>query len=211
MGNRGPRLLALGAAALLLHGCPGPNGGRSVRTVVPATGASLDPAWARARLREAVRTVHAVLARDGAEGLLRLRLRPDEIDAMFTPNGTDRIARLPTGLSPSPGEQRWHMFAVLADSPLVGYCARGARMVEANGPEGFRAPAFVVERLLLIGSEHDGLWGAWVEGLVLTAEGWRLLPTVPFERQVETPRRDHTDVQLWDCDVGHAPERDLPL
>jgi hypothetical protein len=199
--------------ALLLCGCTGNTSTRTVRTVLPdgGRGGRLDVEWAHAQLRRAAIQLHGVFAREGAEGLLRLRLRAGEVPAVFTENGAERVARLPAGLSPSPGEQRWHMFAVFARSPLVGFCARGARIVEPNGSEGFRAPAFVVDRLLIVGSERDGFWGAWVEGLVLTAEGWRLLPTVPFERQVETPRRDHTDVQLWDCDIGQRPERDRTL
>lgn len=175
---------------------------RALVTRSRSRGRPLNERWARAQLWAAAQQFHRVFSQEGAEGHLRLRLRRPELDAFFTENGIHRIERLPVGLSPSPGEQRWHMFSVLGDSTLVGYCARGIRITEPNGPEGFKVAALVVDRLLIVGSERDGLWGAWIEGLMLTPEGWRLLPTVPFERQVETPRRDHTDVQLWDCDLG---------
>ncbi len=166
----------------------------------------LDAHWARAALEQASIEFGSAFARDGAEAMLRLRLRPEDVRAVYTENAQQRIARISTGISPSPGERRWQMFRVLADAPIVGFCARGARVAEPNGPEGLRARGVVVDRLLIVGGERDGLWGAWIEGLLLTNEGWRLLPTVPFERQVETPRRDHTDVQLWDCDLGRRPE-----
>lgn len=171
----------------------------------------LDQRWAEQRLRTAVVQLHTTFANHGPEGLLRLRLQPPEVAVLFRSDAADRIMRAPQGLSPTDGEQRWRMFSVLARSPLVGFCARGARLAEANGPEGFNERAFIVDRLLIIGSESTGLWGAWVDGLVLTSQGWRLLPNTPYDRQVETPRRDHTDMQLWDCDIGHRPVISRPL
>ena len=59
-----------------------------------------------------------------------------------------------------------------------------------TSPKG-RAAArtLYVERLLLVGSEAGGRWALWVEGLVLTGAGWRMLPWVPYEDAVEAPRR----------------------
>ena len=182
----------------------------SMRPTLPdgvAENGRLTGPMAEALLRSATTDLNRAFTSEGAEGLLRLRLRPADARAMFTDDALHRIERLPVGLSPAPGEQRWRMFRVFANAPVVGFCARGARVVDPNGPDGLRARAVVVDRLLIIGGEDGGNWGAWVEGVVLTNEGWRLMPTVPFERQVETPRRDHTDVQLWDCDLGQRPER----
>ena len=167
--------------------------------------------WAQRALRQATVEFRQAFAQEGAEALLRLRLRNAELEQLLDPNAAARVERIPAGLSPSPGERRWSMFRTLGVTQLVGFCARGARLVEPNGPEGFRSRAFVVDRLLIIGSERDGLWGAWVEGLVLTTDGRRLLPTTPYDRQVETPRRDHTDVQLWDCDLSVRPQPDQTL
>jgi hypothetical protein len=190
----------------------GPVGSASQRANDP-TGvpARLDPAWTHEQLRDAALRMNAAFSSAGSEGLLRLRLHGDEISGLFTPNAAERITRIPTGLYPNEGEQRWHMFSALSHSPLVGFCARGVRTVEPNGEEGFRQRALVVDRLLLVGSEPGGLWGAWVEGLLLTPSGWRLLPTIPYDRQVQTPRRDHADVQLWDCDIGERPRPNHPL
>jgi hypothetical protein len=204
------RAALLGACAALAAECGAASGGRS-STPVAAPPVTLDPATVREQVRDAAVLLNATFAHQGAEGLLALRLRQEEVGALFTENAAQRIARLPRGLYPSAGEQRWRMFATLSATPLVGFCARGVRVVEANGAEGFAQRALVVDRLLLVGSEPGGLWGAWVENLVLTPEGWRLAPLTPYERQVETPRRDHADVQLWDCDLGQTPRPAHPL
>jgi hypothetical protein len=171
----------------------------------------LDRQWAEQSVSQAAIELLQAFTHDGSEGLLRLRLRPDDVRAIFTDEAQQRIARLPTGLIPAPGENRWQLFRTFADAPVLGFCARGARIVEPNGPEGLRTRGLVVDRLLIVGGESDGYWGAWVEGLLLTNEGWRLLPTVPYDRQVETPRRDHSDVQLWECDLARRPDRAHPL
>lgn len=175
------------------------------REVLAAERQRRDVQSMRRPLERAAIEFGGAFARDGAEALLRLRLSPEDVRGLYTENAQQRINRMSPGISPSPGERRWEMFRVLSRAPVVGFCARGARSVEPNGPEGLRMRAFMVDRLLIVGGESDGLWGAWIEGVVLTDEGWRLLPTVPFDRQVETPRRDHTDVQLWDCDLGLRP------
>jgi hypothetical protein len=201
--------LAAAWAACALSACAGAQGS-SIEPLAPPesgiTAGQLDRHWALEQLRRATVDLHAVFAHEGSEGILRLRLRDAEVRALFADDAIRRIERTTPGLSPTPGEQRWAMFARFVNSPLVGFCARGARLAERNGPDGLRRPAFVVDRLLVVGSEPNGYWGAWVEGLILTSDGWRLLPSIPFERQVEMPRRDHADVTLWDCDMARRPQ-----
>src|SRR5687768_11655796 len=132
------RVLALAAAAAMVSGC-GPAPVPPLRPAAPPesgipTG-RLDTGWAHQRLREAAIELRGAFAREGSEGMLRLRLRDGELPALFDENAVERIRRLPTGLSPSSGERRWRMFATLAETALVGFCARGARVAEEGGAE----------------------------------------------------------------------------
>ena len=174
---------------------------RSARSVVATVGASNSCVGLRwICTRSSSRTM-------GREALLRLRLHRDEVRALFNDDGIRRISGVQTSLLPASGEQRWLMFRQFAELyPWRGFCARGARLAEPNGPEGLKHRAFVVDRLLIVGAEPTGLWAAWIEGLSANDRRRRLLPNTPFDRQVETPRRDHADVQLWDCDLARRPQ-----
>jgi hypothetical protein len=158
--------------------------------------------WAEARIAEGVPEVFQALSERGAAGMRALRLRPAEVAEVFTDTGRQRIERSVAGLTPSPHERRWQLLALRRSNPVVGWCARGVRVAEPGGVEGFRARTLFVERVLIVGREPTGRWAAWVEGLVLTGVGWRMLPWVTFEDAVEAPRRDHTDLGLWDCDLA---------
>jgi hypothetical protein len=170
-----------------------------------------DAAWATEQLRTAAVQLRARLAHGGAQALLALRLRPSEVAQLYTDAAFERIHNAQVGHEAAEAEPRWVHLRSLADTPLVGFCARGARIAQQNGPEGLRVPALLVDRLLIVGAERDVLWAAWIEGLILTEDGWRLSAAVPFANQVEDPRRDHADVHLWDCDLGQRPRRETPL
>jgi hypothetical protein len=71
--------------------------------------------------------------------------------------------------------------------------------LEGPGPAlGLRESAFVVDRLLVAGVEPGGgRVAAWVEGTFLyTDQGFF---AVVLQR-LETPRRDHADLDLAQCD-----------
>jgi hypothetical protein len=183
-----------------------------LRPIEPqGSGERLDAQWAIARLREASVSLREALADGGAEAHLSLRFRPSEVEQLYTEDAAARMRSAQVGTESRDGEPRWVHLRALRETPLVGFCARGARIAERNGPDGLRARAMVVDRLLIVGAERDGLWGTWIEGLVLTEAGWRMSAAVPFAQQVEDPRREHADVQLWDCDLGERPRRDRPL
>ncbi|MDP3279404.1 MAG: hypothetical protein Q8Q09_29710 [Deltaproteobacteria bacterium] len=205
--------LSMCAMALSTVGCA--TGGAlhsSIRSAEVVTSQGrLDANWGGQKLREAALLLHEVLTEAGHEGFLRLRLHSADTEALMFPETWSRLRNVNVGLQPTSGDPRWRHFASFAQSPLVGFCARGVRAVEPGGAEGFRRATLVVDRLLLVGSEREGFWGVWIEGLVLTNEGWRLQSTVPFAQQVEDPRRNHADVQLWDCDLGHRPLQNRPL
>ena len=194
-------LLAVGCAA------SSAGGAGSIRTVAPVERAAgqLDRSWTNEQLGVAARSLQRAFARDGAEALLRLRLNAAEVGQLFVEDARRRMGRMPQGLGPTPGEGRWQMYRALGRGPTLGFCARGVRVADEHGADGVRGRALWVDRLLIVGGDGEGIWAAWIEGLILTDSGWRLVPVVPYERQVAAPRRDHTDVQLWDCDFAQRP------
>lgn len=168
-----------------------------------------DATWATERLRAAAVQLRERLTAGGPEAQLALRLRHDEVAQLYTEDAATRMRNAQVGVLSR--DARWVHLRSFAETPLVGFCARGARIAQRNGPDGVRVPALVVDRLLIVGAERDGLWALWIEGLLLTEDGWRLSAAVPYSSQVEDPRRDHADAQLWDCDLGQRPRRDVPL
>ncbi len=203
------------AAALALGVTACVTGSTQHATVAPldpvGTGERPDATWATEQLRGAALLLHQTLAREGSDGFLSLRIHADQVPSLFSQSAGERLLRVNVGVAPSDSEPRWIHFRALSASPLVGFCARGVRIAEPNGPDGLRARALVVDRLLIVGSGESAFWGAWIEGLILTENGWRLMPSVPFSRQAEDPRSNHADVQLWDCDLSQRPRRERPL
>lgn len=151
-----------------------------------------------------VRPLLATLER-GRDGYRALRMRRHDLVGWMRPETLEQMQRARVGLVPGPLDPRWQSWATRRGSALVGWCARGARQVEPGGREGFLVRTITVDRLLLVAARGGRRWGAWVEGLVLTRDGWRFLPWVPVDRAVEAPRWDHADLSLWDCDVGRRP------
>jgi len=163
---------------------------------------ALRSGWAEARIAEGATVLFERLTREGAAGLRALRLRHEEFVGMFTEMGRRRAMGSVAGITPSPREPRWQMLTAHRGQSLVGWCARGVRVTETGGAEGFAVRTLHVERLLLVGAEPGGRWAFWVEGSLLTPSGWRILPWVAYETAVEAPRRDHSDLVLWDCDLA---------
>jgi hypothetical protein len=191
---------ALAACAVAAAACASTQAARLPTVAVPD--GALRSGWAEARVAEGAPVVLARLTGQGAAGMRGLRLRAAEVEGLFTEAGRRRVARVVPGITPSPREPRWQMLAAHRGDPLVGWCARGVRVAEGGGAEGFAQRTLYVDRLLLVGSEPGGRWALWVEGVVLTGAGWRMLPWVPYEDAVEAPRRDHSDLALWDCDLA---------
>jgi len=82
----------------------------------------------------------------------------------------------------------------------AGLCVQSGRSETPTGVVGLRRSGFVFERGLLIGREAGGgELAGWVEGVfVLTEQGFVALE---IER-VETPRRDHSDLELAECELA---------
>lgn len=88
---------------------------------------------------------------------------------------------------------------VLAHAQYSGACIQGLRVERADGMLSLTHPAWLFDRMLLVGKHASGGRVAlWVEGIfVRTDVGLRALT---LER-VETPRRDHADLELSLCDL----------
>jgi|LNFM01.1.fsa_nt_gb hypothetical protein len=206
------RALRSAIVTFALTSCTNTSIAPGLRPIAPVgAGERPDADWALAQLRDATVSLRAAFAARGAEAHRAARLRPDEITQLYAASAITRIQNAQVGSESTDGESRWVHFRSLGATPLVGFCARGARIAERNGPDGLRESALIVDRLLVVGAERDSLWGAWIEGLVLTEGGWRLSAAVPFAQQVEDPRREHADVQIWECDLGQRPNRERPL
>jgi hypothetical protein len=194
------RAAAVALMGALIAACAARRGSRASAPAVPDD--AVRSGWAAARIAEGAPALLDRLVSEGAAGMRAARLRHDEVAEMFTELGQRRLAGSVAGITPSSREPRWQMLAAHRGQGLVGWCARGVRLAEGGGAEGFSARTLYVERLLLVGEEPGGRWALWVEGLVLTAAGWRMLPWVPYEDAVEAPRREHSDLVLWDCDLA---------
>lgn len=192
-------------ALLALLGCasPGAVRGRPLAAVPPG---ALESGWARQRADEATTEAVAALIRDGVNTLRRRRIRADgDIDPL-SPAGHARAAAAMVGLRPVASERRWTLLRRLADHGVVGWCARGVRVVEPGGPEGFGQRALTVDRLLVALEGASGRWGFWLEGLVLDGAVWRWLPWVSWNDAVEAPRAAHTDLVMWSCEMERRPQ-----
>jgi len=85
----------------------------------------------------------------------------------------------------------------------AGVCAQSGRLEIKGGVLGLRENGFVVERLLVVGREPSGArLAGWVEGVfVLTGRGFVALSIA----RVESPRRDHSDLELAECELWASP------
>lgn len=118
-------------------------------------------------------------------------------DALLRPEIARRSSRsLAAGpYDPPAGErERW------GAARYAGLCVQSGRTELPAGIVGLRRTGFVFERGLLIGREAGGgELAGWVEGVfVLTEQGFVALE---IER-VETPRRDHSDLELAECELA---------
>jgi hypothetical protein len=95
---------------------------------------------------------------------------------------------------------------MLASARYVGLCVQGARLEPAGEVLGLKQEAWVLDRVLVIGSLPTGRRvAAWIEGtFVYSTHGFR---AIDIER-VEEPRWEHTDVEIAPCDL--AIRRDTP-
>ncbi len=162
-------------------------------------------AFARARLDEGLPRVVRALSEAGRDGYRSLRLTDAQMEGWMSAEAITRGRATFVGMVPGPRDRRWFAWDRWRGSSVIGWCARGVRVVEAGGGEGFLRRTLLVERVLVVGARGEHRWAAWLEGLVLASDGWRFAPWAPHAQSVEAPRRAHADVELWDCDLASPP------
>jgi hypothetical protein len=116
------------------------------------------------------------------------------IEALLEPAPASLLGRVGRSVALSP-EQRglWN------GASYAGLCVQQGRLEPASGAVGLRAAGFVFERALLIGREPGGgAIAGWVEGRFLNTDAG--FGALSVER-VETPRRDHADLELQVCEL----------
>lgn len=94
--------------------------------------------------------------------------------------------------------------ALWGSAQYAGLCIQSGRLEPPSGALGLKHAGFVFERGLLIGREPGGgELAGWVEGLfVLTDAGFVALEIA----RVEAPRRDHSDLELAECELADHPD-----
>jgi len=89
--------------------------------------------------------------------------------------------------------------ALLGRTSYAGACVQELRDEAAGGPGGLRAAGWAFHRILVVGREPGGGHVAtWVEGQFVYSDAG--FGAVVVER-VETPRRDHSDLEIATCDL----------
>lgn len=197
---RRPELVALGLAL----GCASSGAPRGVR-LAPIPPDAVASGWATRQADAATQQLFQALTREGLPALRRQRVSLDGEVELLSEVGRERAGRSMPGLRPRATERRWAILRRLAEHRLVGWCARGVRVIEGGGPEGFVQRVLTVDRLLVVADGADGRWGFWLEGLVLDGGAWRWLPWVSWADAVEAPRGAHTDIAMWTCEMARRP------
>lgn len=196
-----PRRLRVERLACLALAACATQGGPVARSLRPVPADAVPSGWARAHIDEATRELFAQLSTQGLDALRRRRIRGDDLVTFLDPSGRRRAEQSVAGMTPRASERRWSVLRRMQGDTVAGWCARGVRVHDPGGAEGFAQRVLTVDRLLVVTEGSDGLWGFWLEGLALDDDGWRWLPWVPWTDAVETPRGAHADIALWVCDL----------
>ena len=92
-------------------------------------------------------------------------------------------------------------FLAFRQNQFRSACLQNSRLEPAGTTMGLRQPAWVFDRVLIVGGTSPR-FAAWVEGtFVYTSEGFRAL----LISRVETPRWEHADLELATCDLEAGP------
>jgi len=188
---------SLVAALLAFAACPGPGG--DAETTRPA-----EVARAPRELPPQGDARDAVVARFGerlfaalAAGAPGDLLYDDEaVAVLLTPESATRVRALrATRVDADPAQLRR-----FAETEYLGVCLQGARHEPAHGSVGAVAPTWVVGRALVVGRKPNGQrLGAWVEGtFVYSNVGFGAVDL----RRVESPRWEHSDLEIATCELS---------
>lgn len=182
----------LAGLLLCLAACAGPPAPAATTTAMRA------PATAEARRSAALELGRRLYAAVGSGTVEQIVLDDPTLREVLQPEAAGRASVLRLNLGRGlhlPEISR----TLLERAPYRGACLQDVRHERAREITGLRAPGWVVRRVLIVGQDSTGGHvAAWVEGtFVFTDGGFR---AVLIER-VETPRRDHADLQIATCDL----------
>ena len=124
-------------------------------------------------------------------------LASDALAEVLDPVASQRVLARRVAIGTRLGAQSPGAFV---GTSFVGICAQGSRELRAGEPPGLLAPAWVVERVLIVAERPGGSRvAAWVEGpFVYTRDGFGVVDL----RRVEDPRWEHSDLEIATCDVA---------
>ncbi len=129
----------------------------------------------------------------------RVLVADDTLRVLLEADAATRFSARRAGLGVRLGASD-RVAADLTGASYLGVCLVDAADQPRHGPEGLRAPGWVVRRVLLAARRPDGgRVGLWVEGLFLWTDGGFF--ALELER-VEAPRWEHSDLELTACDVA---------
>ncbi len=134
----------------------------------------------------------------------------DDLDIVLDESGVARVEALRLGLG-----SRVHLdprrHGRFSETELWGLCVLGARQEPAGGTLGLKEDTWILERALVAGQRVGGQrLAAWFEGtFVYSDAGFRAIDL----RRVETPRWEHSDLELVTCDmqVGMGAPLDIGM
>jgi hypothetical protein len=150
---------------------------------------------------------HKLYAALASDALAEFMIDETAVRALLLPAAASRVAA--QRLAPPPAISLASDDRVLLQSARYAeLCVQQGRAEPSGGVIGLRQPGFVFERALLVGRDAEGgAIASWVEGrFVHTDIGFEALSV----ERVESPRRDHADLELAECElrvrtIGHNP------
>jgi hypothetical protein len=138
----------------------------------------------------------------------RLMIDPSELKSILDTDGAMRVLELRERGS-APGFAAAEQRAAYSHATYVGVCFDRARLEAAGSALGLLRKAFVFDRALIVGKQSDGsMIAAWLEGTFL---GTGDLVVALVLSRVESPRRDHSDLNVLHCDFVDGLEELKPL
>lgn len=122
---------------------------------------------------------------------------------LLDPSAAARLEERRPGFRARLGEALHQIPDQLAGATYLGVCAQDARDEPAGGALGLSERSWVVRRILVAGriASTSRRIALWVDG-PFVFDGERFV-AVELEN-VETPRWEHSDLELASCDVSHG-------
>lgn len=130
----------------------------------------------------------------------RLWLTDLELHELLEPSAASRASQLHAVGSLNLRDASERATRVLAGATFRAACAQSVYEEPAGGRLGLREPAWVMERVLLVGVDPSfGPAAGWLEGrFVFTSRGFVAIDL----GRLEPPRPQHSDLELASCEIS---------